>query len=127
MISIILIEPEKSGNVGAVARAMKNFGLSNLVLINPKCKPKSKEARNRAKHAQEVLMNAKIKGFGFLKKLDYLVATTAQLGTDYNIPRSAITADTLAEKLNEIDSDGLEIGILIGRESIGLTNKEILQ
>ena len=37
MISVVLVEPETSGNVGAVARAMKNFGFSRLVLVDPQC------------------------------------------------------------------------------------------
>jgi len=57
MIHVVLVEPEVSGNIGAVARAMKNFGFSNLILVNPKCRV-DEEARNRAKHAQEVLKKA---------------------------------------------------------------------
>jgi len=125
MISIILMEPKLSANVGAIARVMKNFGFNDLVLINPKCNHLSQTARNRAKHANDVLQKAKVKKKGFLKQFDYIIATTAVLGTDYNIPRSPITPKQLAEKINSIDK--LKIGILIGREGPGLTNKEILE
>ena len=54
MISIILVEPKIQGNIGAIARVMKNFGYTKLILVNPKCKI-GKEARNRAKNAQEIL------------------------------------------------------------------------
>jgi TrmH family RNA methyltransferase len=121
MIYIILIEPETEGNVGAVARVMKNFGFSRLVLINPKADIKSEETRNRAKHAQDILKNAEIAGWDYLDKMDYLVATTAKLGTDYNIPRSPMTPDQLAEKIDIKQ----KIGIVIGREGLGLTNEEI--
>ena len=50
MIEVILFEPEHPGNVGAIARVMKNFGFSSLVLINPKCKI-DEECRRRAVHA----------------------------------------------------------------------------
>ena len=123
MIEIILMEPEISGNIGAIARVMKNFGFKDLVLINPKCDHLSQEARNRAKHANDLLRNAKIEKKGYLKSYDYLIGTTASLGTDYNIPRSPISPEQLGEKLSAIKKS--KIGLLFGREGQGLTNKEI--
>ena len=46
-IYIILVEPETPGNIGSVARAMKNMGLSNLRLVNP-CDTDTKELRMRS-------------------------------------------------------------------------------
>jgi len=66
MISIILVEPKNSGNVGAIARTMANFGFSKLILVNPKCNHLSQTARNRAKWGNSVLKKAKIvKGSAF--------------------------------------------------------------
>lgn len=147
MIEVILMEPRRQENLGAVARAMKNFDFENLVLINPKCRA-GKKARKVAKHANDILDKAKIKKFDYLKNYDYLIGTTAILGTDYNIPRNAISIGQLAEKLPTIIkknnandkysnkknggynnkkkiSNKLKIGILIGRETIGLKNEEI--
>jgi len=121
MISIILIEPENEGNIGAIARAMKNFGLADLVLVNPKCDHLGPEAVKRAKYAQDILKKAKVAKKDYLKKFHTLVATTSHLGTDYNIPRSPIAPSQLASKIN-VDK---KIGILFGREGIGLTNEEI--
>ena len=45
MISIVLVEPKNSGNVGAIARAMANFGFSKLILVNPKCNHLSQTAK----------------------------------------------------------------------------------
>ena len=59
MLHVIFLEPETSGNVGAIARAMKNFGLRNLVVINPQCDIRDDDARKRAKHARSILNNAK--------------------------------------------------------------------
>ena len=70
MISVVLIEPGKSGNVGAIARAMKNFCFNELVLVNPKCNHLSQTSRNRAKHANDVLKKAKIRKLQYLKKFD---------------------------------------------------------
>ena len=123
MIEVILVEPRKQENLGAVARAMKNFDFENLVLINPKCRIGIK-ARKVAKHANDILDKAKTKDFSYLKKFDYLIGTTAILGTDYNIPRNTISIDQLADKINKIKNKA-KIGILIGRETIGLKNDEI--
>lgn len=122
MLSIILIEPENSANLGSIARVMANFGVKNLVLINPKCKI-NEESRRLAKNAQKVLDKAKTNGFSILAKYDYLIGTTSKLGNDYNIPRSPLTPTQLAEKLKEIKKK--KIALILGRESSGLKNKEI--
>ena len=128
MISIILIEPKRQENLGAIARSMKNFGFENLVLVNPKCKI-GKSAIKVAKHGKSILDKVKIKDFSYLKRFDYLIGTSAILGTDYNIPRNAINAEQLADRLSKIKKKNskskLKIGILIGRENIGLKNEEI--
>ncbi|MBT4367876.1 RNA methyltransferase [Candidatus Woesearchaeota archaeon] len=113
-----MIEPKTQGNIGAIARVMKNFGFSELVLVNPKCSL-GDEAYIRAKHAKDVLDNVKI-----LKrwpKLDYLVATSSKTGRDYNIPRNPITPAELGKVL---PSKG-KIGLVFGREEDGLNNLEL--
>ena len=124
MIHVILLEPVIPGNIGAIARAMKNFEFSKLVLINPHCDHLCAEARNRAKHSQEVLENAEVSEFFVVDDYDYLVATTARLGTDYNISRSPLLPSELAEKIKGIDP-GRKIGLVIGREGPGMFNEEI--
>lgn len=123
MIQVILIEPANSGNVGAIARAMANFELSSLVLINPRCNHRSQTARNRAKNSQDILKHAKVATFSYLKKLDYVIGTTAKLGTDYNIMRVPLTPDKLSGMIK--GKENLKIGILFGREANGLTNEEV--
>ena len=122
MTSIILVEPETEGNIGAVARVMKNFDFEELILINPKANHLGREALDRATHAKSILKKAKIKDFSCLKSFDYLIGTTAMLGSDYNIPRSPLTPEQLAEKISKAKG---KIGILIGREGTGLNNEEI--
>jgi len=118
-----LLGPRKQENIGSVARAMKNFDFENLVLINPKCKIGDK-ANRVAKHAKDILKKTKIKNFSYIKKFDYLIGTTAILGTDYNIPRNPINAEQLADKISNLDKK-LKIGLWIGRETIGLKNEEL--
>jgi len=119
MIEIILLEPEHEGNVGAVARAMANFGFSKLVVVNPKCDLENDEFSKRAKHSKgKVSVSVRKK----LPKYDLLVGTTAKINTDYNIKRSPILSDVLAGKIKGVRG---RIGVLFGREGIGLTNNEI--
>lgn len=119
MLGIILVRPETAGNIGAVARAMANFDLKNLILVNPKCKHLSSEARNRAKNAQDVLEKAKV--VSKIPKMDYLIATSAITGEKYN-PRSPLTPKQLCKI---IPAKG-KIGLLFGPESSGLNKEEIL-
>jgi tRNA/rRNA methyltransferase len=120
MISVVLVEPENGGNVGAVARVMKNFGFLKLVLVSPKCDHLAEESRNRAKHAQSVLKKARVRKS--LKGFDSVIATTGKLGTDYNIPRSPVTPSQLADVMPRGN-----IALVFGREGTGLTNEEIAQ
>lgn len=119
-MDVILVEPQTSGNVGAIARVMKNFGFSKLVLVNPQCDHKDSDARARAKHAKNILDDAEIKQFSELE-YDYLIGTTARLGGDYNITRSPVTP----VELSELISDKSRIGLVFGRENDGLSNEEI--
>ncbi len=123
-MKIILVKPQKSGNLGAIARAMANFGFKNLILVNPKCKKNSIEAKKRAKHAQKILKSAKI--VKSLPKLHTLIATTSQLGTDYNIPRSPVNLVQLNNMLSKLKSKE-NIGLVFGPEGKGLSNKEVNQ
>ena len=54
-LSIVLVRPQHPGNLGAICRAMLNFGFDKLCLVNPLCSPDEEEARNRAKHAGRLL------------------------------------------------------------------------
>ncbi|MFH0978463.1 MAG: TrmJ/YjtD family RNA methyltransferase [Candidatus Woesearchaeota archaeon] len=121
MIDIVLMQPENAGNVGAIARVLHNFRYGRLVLIDPKCDIKSSEAIARSKFGNRILANAIIGKKRLLKEYDYIIGTTARLGTDYNLPRSPITPRQLASVIPR----KTRIALLFGREGIGLTNKEV--
>tara|TARA_B100000925_G_scaffold271968_2_gene235559 strand:- start:595 stop:1419 length:825 start_codon:yes stop_codon:yes gene_type:complete len=59
-LQVTLVGVSHPGNLGAVCRAMLNHGFDNLVLVNPKCSPDDKEARNRAKHSGRILDKTRI-------------------------------------------------------------------
>ncbi|MEM0385578.1 MAG: RNA methyltransferase [Nitrososphaeria archaeon] len=123
-ITIIMVEPENQGNIGAVARAMKNFGLKELYLIRPKDEI-GEFARRIAANAQDILDNAKIlTSFEEVKKeFDLIYGTTAiPAKRSTNVLRITITPTQLANIIS--DAKG-RIAILLGRESHGLSNQEL--
>lgn len=123
-VTVVLVEISNPGNLGAVARVMANFNISSLVLVNPRCSAEDIDALVRSKHAYQVLKKAKIVTGLDEVKADFLIATTAKLGTDYNVPRSPISPEQMAEKISKSNRN---YAIVFGRESDGLTNEEILK
>ncbi len=117
-MDIIAQEFKTPGNIGALARVMKNFEFNNLVLLNPKCNHLDKESLDRATYAKEILKNAKI--INNLEDYDTLIGTTSILGTDYNLQRNPITP----EQLSKINFKG-RVGLIIGREGDGMRNSEL--
>lgn len=59
-IRIVLVEPNGAANVGAAARVMANMGLSDLVLVAPRCSPMDEAAVEFAAHGAEVLQSARL-------------------------------------------------------------------
>ena len=120
---VVLIEPKYSGNIGAVARAMMNFNIQQLYLVNP-C-PLNDECHARAMHANQILDNAKI--FNTFNDattdLDYLVATSSiEHTSDKKQLRNPLNLEKFTKKINEVQG---KIGLLFGREDYGLLNTEI--
>ncbi|MFX1297341.1 MAG: RNA methyltransferase [Promethearchaeota archaeon] len=133
---IILVQPESAGNIGSVARVMKNFNFNNLIIFNPLEKVNkihSYESQGFAMHGKDILQNAEIISLDhqpdhihrfktFMKRYDLIIATTAK-GKHYrNIRRMPIFPENL--KL-PVSKKPLNIAILFGKESRGLTNEEI--
>lgn len=119
--SVILVEPLYEGNIGSVARVMKNFGFEDLVLVKP---PKvGSEARRMSMHGIDVLKKARNAESleALAQEFDFLVATTAILASDTNSMRSPVTPENLAEALKTRG----KVGLVFGREDHGLYNSEI--
>ncbi len=121
-IKIILVETTHPGNVGAVARAMKNMNLENLVLVNPQCNV-AETAFARASGAHSVLDN--------MQQVDTLQKAIADshivFGTSARLrsmPMPFVTPEQACIEINNKES-GLNIAIVFGREHSGLTNEEM--
>ena len=119
---VILVNPFLDANVGSVSRAMLNFGLHDLRIVNPECNIWSDEAKRLAVGSVELLENAKI--FKSLPEcvadLQRVFATTSRTRDMTQVlltPESAATAAV---------SENSATGILFGREKFGLTNEEIM-
>ena len=122
-IYIVFVECETPGNIGFLARTMANFGLKNLVLINPPTL--TKEAYYQATHGKYIVENAMIfptlDDFYQSHRIDFKVASTGMAGGSYNLSRIPIRPEELGQSMNVSN----KIAILFGREGNGLTNKEI--
>ena len=123
-IRIVLVNTSHPGNIGAAARAMKNMGLSKLVLVDPKDHP-TYEAYSRAAGADDVLGDARV-----VKTLAEAVSgCTWVMGTSAR-ERSVQwpmmqPRECAAESLKQAEQG--EAAIVFGRERTGLTNEELEQ
>ena len=120
---IVLVNPKNDGNIGAVARVMRNFDFDELFLVEP-CDI-TEEAFKRAKHGGDVLRNAKTTGnFDAALKSCSLVVGTTGIVTDSekHFVRIPLTPREFAEKMK--GNDGL-IALVFGREDLGLSQDEL--
>ena len=121
---IVLVGPKFPGNVGAVARSMANFGLRDLVLVNPSCELDD-DAFRRAKHGSFILDNVRI-----VNTMDealedcFLVAGTSGVTTkgDSNYTRIPVPVREFAEGCRGYQD---KIALVFGREDIGLLQEEL--
>ena len=122
-VQIVLVETSHPGNIGSVARAMKNMGLSRLVLINPKKFPHD-EATALGGNAGDVLKAAKV--FGSIQEAvqnsKIIFATSARERT---IEWPVVSVKDAAQEINQLVAENIEVSILFGREDRGLTNEEL--
>jgi len=121
-IRIVLVEPSHPGNIGAVARAMKNMALSDLVLVRPKAFPHA-EATARASGADDLLSRARVVGSVTEAVADcgYVAATTSR-PRDQNF--RALDLHDAAARIFEMSARG-PAAVLFGAERTGLTNEEL--
>lgn len=123
---VVLVGPKYPGNVGAVARAMRNFGLEELWLVKP---PElGEDARRMAMHAWDVLDKARTFATfeDCLAELDLAVGTASDLASNdkHDYIRIPLRVREFATKAWEMKGT---IGIVFGPEDFGLTNADLAQ
>lgn len=121
---IILVEPQLGENIGTAARAMANFGLSEMRIVNPREGWPSEKAKSASAKADHVIDNAQIYETleDALAGLNLVYATTARprdMFVSVSGPEAAMK--TARQHL----ASGQKCGILFGRERTGLMNEEI--
>ncbi len=121
-IRIVLVNTSHPGNIGGVARAMKNMGLSDLSLVAPKIFP-SGDADARAAGASDILRSASV-----VESLQEAIADAHLIvgasARGRNIPWPVMDPHELAGVASAL-RDEQKIAIVFGREDRGLTNDEL--
>lgn len=122
--AIILVEPQLPENIGMVARAMANFGLTELRLVNPREAFPSEKARSAASKADHIIDGAIL--FDDLQSaladLNFVYATTARERDSFKQVRGPVEAGHI---LRSRFRAGEKVGIMFGRERVGLKNEEL--
>ncbi len=120
-ISIVLVEPQSPGNIGAVARAMKNLGLSRLVLVNSQTEL-TPETSHRACGADDVVARSvRCATLREALKPFHLVVGTSSRSVPWisGVFRPSELADHLASLGEQ------EVALVFGPERTGLTNEHL--
>ncbi len=118
-ISFILHQPQLSENIGACARAIKNFNFNKLIIVKPKPIFPNDKILATSVGAKDVILNSKIHETleSAVKKVDYVIATSARF-RNKNIKHI---------KLEDLSKIGFnkKVAFLFGSEASGLSNNEI--
>jgi tRNA/rRNA methyltransferase len=122
---VILVRPQLGENVGAAARAMLNFGLSELRLVRPQCGWPNVKAVQAASGATEVLNRLQLFDRVADAALDLhrLFATTAR---PRDLAKPVVTAAQAAREARAALAGGERVGILFGPERTGLFNDDLI-
>lgn len=122
-VRFVLVETSHPGNIGAVARAMKNMGLTQLFLVAPKIFPAA-DATARASGADDLLVTAKVCATlaDAVADCQWVIGATARRRA---IAWPRLTARECAEDLMPDLLLGRQVAVVFGREYAGLTNDEM--
>lgn len=122
-ISIVLQKPRYPENIGAAARAIRNMGIGQLIVVDPKNFDLAKILKMATHAASDVVERTRI--YDDLKEAlapyNYVVGTTARLGGERQV---ITTPSRLAQRLVSISQEN-RIAILFGPEDRGLSNIDI--
>src|SRR6201991_3749382 len=121
---VILVEPQLGENIGMAARAMGNFGLTRLRIVNPRDGWPNVHARRAASGADHILDQVDL--FDTVEQavadLTLLFATTARA---HDQAKPVVAPEAAAQEMVSGIAAGGEVGILFGRERYGLQNEEV--
>lgn len=120
----ILVRPQMGENIGAAARAMLNFGLDRMRIVDPRDGWPNPKANAMASGAGRVLDHAGI--FPDLPRAiadcDYVFATTAR---GRELVKPVVTPERAMEMTRAMVAEGKKVGVLFGPERAGLENEDV--
>jgi tRNA/rRNA methyltransferase len=121
---VILVEPQLADNIGAAARAMANFSLSRLRLVNPREGWPAERAYVMASGAHRILDQAQVYDSveAAIGDLNYVFATTARA---HDQAKPVVDAAGAAQIASAKIGAGESVGLMFGRERNGLENDEV--
>jgi len=125
MVTVVVVDASEPGNVGTIARSMKNFGCSELLLVDPPELDPDGEAYGFAGQAREdVLPNAREVTFEHVVETYHTVGCTAITNEDAtkHVRYPFRTPAELADDLRGVEAN---TAVVFGRERVGLTNDEL--
>lgn len=122
-VRFVLVEPQRAGNVGAAARAMKNLGFTRLALVAPRCDPSGDEARRLAVDAEDLLRAARIHA-SLDAALEGAATVVGATGVAGKQRRPHYRLDAIAPQLARL-ARAAETAVVFGREDHGLTDDEL--
>ena len=119
-VHFILVRPQIGENIGSVARAIKNFNIKKLRIVNPRCRWPNEKALATSVGAKDILKSTKI--YNTLEKsvadLNVVFATSSRIR---KMNKRIISINDLKKKINS----KYKIGIVFGPEASGLSNNEV--
>ena len=119
-IHFILIRPQMGENIGSVARAIKNFNIKHLRIVNPRCHWPNQKALATSVGAKDIIKSTKV--YSSIEKsigdLDIVFASTSRIR---KVNKRIISVLDLKNKVKK----KRKIGIIFGPEASGLSNDEI--
>ncbi len=123
---IVLIETHYPGNLGATARVMRNFGLTDLVLVSPVADRNDRDARRMSTHGESVLTNARIVATlsEAINDCVLVVGTSARTGGAYRQQNVGTPEGIMPHIVTALAQDR-PATLLFGPEPTGLTNEVV--
>ena len=124
-VRIVLVSPSGPANVGSVCRVMANMGLSDLVVVAPRCDLRAEAALGYAAHGHSILDRARVVADlpAALAGCVRAYATSSKLGLYRR--QAAIPPDVAAEEALRFAPSG-PVAFAFGREDYGLQTKDLL-
>ncbi len=123
-IRVVAVEPLWESNLGYIARIMKNFGVTDLAVVRPRCNPMGPDAIKFSKHASDVIKS--LRKFGSIEaatKGYFAVGTTAIWHKTEHARYNVYSPETAAKISSK--NGHIKIAIVLGRDDTGLDKEEL--